>query len=148
MFRIEVRGAKGWARLSDDGAKLESSVGVACEHAQSTQQLLDIDHGNFIDVLVGRRPRFVTRLADTGGYVSATNAMLLSSGGVRDIDAACVSRYRQDGQEGFDVHGLQAAVEDTIATGRLFSEQGLRWASRPEIVRLPLGQAVSLAGLT
>jgi predicted dehydrogenase len=139
LFRIEVRGTKGWARLSQDGAILDSSAGASCEHAQGTQELLDINYTNFIDVIQGRRDRFSTRLADTRGYVSATNAMLASSGGIHDIDAGSVLQYVEDGAGGYDVLNLWSAVEDSFASGRLFSEQNLPWAkAKPEVIRLPL----------
>jgi hypothetical protein len=144
LYRIEVLGTQGWARLSDDGAKLESNVGVSCDCPQSTQELLDINYVNFIDVLNGRADRFSTRLADARGYVSATNAMLLSSGGIHTIDPASVRQYGRDGEAGFDVLNLREAVEETFAAGRLFNEQGLPWATaKPEPVRLPLDNTIS-----
>jgi predicted dehydrogenase len=143
-FRMEVLGTQGWARLTEDGAKLESNVGVSCDCPQSTQELLDINHANFVDVLTGRASRYMTRLADTRGYVSATNAMLLSSGGIHNIDAASVRQYGKEGEAGFDVGDLRAAVEETFASGRLFNEQGIRWAiAKPETVRLPLDHGIS-----
>ena len=149
-FLIEARGTEGWARLSQDGAVLESSVGVSCEHPQGTQELLNINYDNFIGVAQARRDRvltggpdrFLTRLADTRGYVSATNAMLHSSGGIHDIDASAVRQYVQDGSGGYDVLNLWSAVEETLASGRLFHEQDLPWAkAKPEAVPLPLSSA-------
>jgi len=144
-FSMDVLGTKGWARLTEDGAKLESNIGLTCDCPQTTQQLLDINYLNFIDVITGRSDRFTTRLADTRGYVSATNAMLLSSGGIHDIDAAHARKYQHDAETGYDVAGLSAAVEETFATGRLFNEQGCPWAStKPRPIRLPLDHAISL----
>jgi predicted dehydrogenase len=144
-FSMDVRGTKGWAQLTEDGAKLESNIGLECNCPQSTQELLDINYLNFIDVISGRADRFTTRLADTRGYVSATNAMLLSSGGIHNIDAAHVRKYQREAETGYDVTGLGAAVEETIASGRLFNEQGCPWATaRPRPIRLPLEEAISL----
>ena len=138
-FLIEVRGTKGWGRLSHDGATLETSVGVSCDHMETTQQLIDLNYANFIDVIQGRRDRFFTRLADTRGYVGTTNAMLLSSGGVHDIDPASIRRYTQDGTGGFEVVKLREAVEESLASGQLFAEQGSVWATaRPNAYPLPL----------
>jgi predicted dehydrogenase len=145
-FSMEVLGTKGWARLTEDGAKLESNIGLECDCPQSTQQLLDVNHLNFIDVITGRADHFTTRLADTRGYVSATNAMLLSSGGIHDIGPDHARKYERDGQTGYDVAGLGAAMEETCATGRLFNEQGCPWASaKPRPIRLPLDQEIALA---
>jgi predicted dehydrogenase len=138
-FRIEARGSKGWARISNDGAKLESSVGVVCDCPQNTQELLNIQYAHFIDVIQGRRARYATRLADTRGYVSATNAMLLSSGGIHDVEPASIRRYEKDGSTGFEVAKLQEAIDENLASGRLFTEQGLPWAATwPATIHLPL----------
>jgi len=129
-FKIEVRGTEEWARISADGAVLESSAGEKFERPQGTQELININYANFIQVLQGSAPRFNTRLADTRGYVSATNAMLASSGGIRDIERGFVREYTRDGFGGFDVLNLREAVEETFASGRLFNEQGCPWAGR------------------
>ncbi len=140
-FRIDAHGTKGWARLSNDGARFETSTGDSCDHPETTQQLIDINYAAFLDVINGRRARFPTRLIDVRGYVGATNAMLLSSGGIHDIAPAYIERYMADGDGGFDVLELRDAVEDTISTGRLFSEQGRPWAkAKSKLVRLPLEQ--------
>jgi predicted dehydrogenase len=137
-FKMEVRGTTGWARLSQDGAKLESSVGEACDCPQGTQELLDINHSNFLDVLEGKEARFSTRLADTRGYVSATNAMLTSSGGIHGIPPEYCRQYVKEGAGGYDVQNLREAVEETFASGRLFHEQGWPWAAaEPAVVQIP-----------
>jgi predicted dehydrogenase len=127
-FAIEVHGTKGWARLSDDGASLETSLGTSLRHAETTPQLFEANYENFTEVIAGRAARFSTRLADTRGYVATTNAMFLASGGIRDISERWVRRYERNGDGGFDVAGLRAAVEESLRTGKLFSEQGLPWA--------------------
>ena len=137
-FKMEVRGTAGWARLTEDGAKLESSAGDSCECPQGTQELLDINYANFLNVLEARGGQYSTRLADARGYVSATNAMLTSSGGIHDIPAASFRQYVHDCFSGYDVQDLGKAIEETFATGRLFHEQDLPWASaKPEVVRIP-----------
>jgi len=136
-FRIELLGSSGWARLLEDGAKLDSNVGLFCDFPETTQQLLDINHRNFIDVVTGRAERFTTRLVDTRGYVAATNAVLLSSGGIHTIGPNWTRQYLRDGQTGYDVQNLRDAVEATFSNGRLFSEQGYPWAeARPHSVPL------------
>lgn len=139
-FLIEVKGTEGWARLSEDGAVLESSSGIHLRHPESTQELLDINHANFLAVIRGESSRFTTCLEDTRGYVATTNAVLASSAGIHRIDPGVVSRYRADnGDEGFHVEGLSEAIKESITTGSLFSEQGLFWAkSSPSPVTLPL----------
>jgi hypothetical protein len=71
--------------------------------------------------------------------------MLLSSGGIHTIDSASVREYQRDGEKGYHVRNLQDAVEETFASGRLFNEQGLPWATvKPQPVPIPLDHAVSL----
>lgn len=128
-FEIKVNGAKGWAWLSQDGARLESSVGISCYKNQSTQELINISYSNFLDVVVGKQKRFNTCLRDARGYVMATNGMLISSGGVHTIAPAHSGKYGEGEGAGFDVAGLRVAVERTVCTGKSFSGQGLPWAS-------------------
>jgi len=134
-FRIEILGSKGWARLYEDGAKLDSNIGLSCEHPETTQELLDINHANFLDVVTGRPERFSTRLTDTIGYVTATNALFLSSGGIRTIAPEYIHKYERDGQTGYDVKNLRETIEETFKTGQMFDEQQTPWATtRPHIV--------------
>jgi predicted dehydrogenase len=136
-FKIEVRGTAGWARISEDGAKLETSAGEAWDCPESTQELLNVNYANFLAVVQGKGDHFLTRLADTRGYVSATNAMLASSGSIHTIPEAFYRQYVRDGFGGYDVQGLRAALEESFASGRMFHEQGLQWAeSKSEVVRL------------
>lgn len=128
-FELELRGEEGWARLSEDGARLTSSCGIELCEPETTQQLLDRDHDHLLDVIEGRSARFGTRLADTRGYVSATNALFIASGAIHPIDPAHIRRYRVDDAEGFDVASLHEAVRETINSGRLFFEQDLPWAT-------------------
>jgi predicted dehydrogenase len=147
-FCIEVRGTKGWGRLSQDGAHLETSDGLICEQVESTQELLNINHSNFNEVLRGRASRFTTRLVDTRAYVGATNAMLLSSGGIHDIDPHSIRRFAHDGTGGYEVQHLREAVETSLHDGRLFSEQECTWAiGKPRSVRFPLNSEAVLSAL-
>jgi predicted dehydrogenase len=133
-FKMEVRGTAGWARLTEDGAKLESSVGAPCQCPQDTQELLDVNYTNFIDVLQGKGTRYLTRLADARGYMAATNAMLTSSGGIHTIPSTSFRQYMSDGSGGYDVQNLRAAVEETFVSGRMFHEQDLPWAKAEPVV--------------
>jgi hypothetical protein len=136
-YCMEVRGADGWARISKDGAVLETSCGIEMNQPEVTQQLLHRDYAHFLDVIEGRAERFRTCLKDARGYVSATNGMLISSGGIHDIDPACIRRYTGHGGEGLDVTDLREAVLETLASGKLFSEQARSWAvAQPATVPL------------
>jgi predicted dehydrogenase len=141
-FQIKVQGANGWARISQDGAQLLTSEGVICDAPETTQQLLDVNHANFIDAINHTAPRFFTRLTDTRGYVASTNAVLLSSASIHNIPPASIRRYEKDGQNGYDVVGLREAVEATIENGKLFGEQALPWAiAKPIPISIPFDPA-------
>lgn len=145
-FRIEVRGERGWARISRNGARLETSVGIADERAQDTQELVEATYSVFSDVLTGAKARFRTRLADCRPYVATTNALFRSSGGVREI--APVRVYGQSGNCGYEVPGLDQAVARSIDTGETFSEQGCSWATaRPTPIALEGFAGISLPDL-
>ena len=144
-FKMEVRGTGGWLRLSEDGAVLETSAGESLCCPDSTQQLLDLCHEQFVDVMRNEHARTHTTLKDTTGYVRATNGLLLSSGGIHDIDPEWVDQYGEPGDVGYHVRGLHQAVEQVLADGRLFSEMGFDWAvARPVAVRLDSFQTVDL----
>jgi hypothetical protein len=136
-YRIEVRAAQGWARLSNDGTVLETSCGIELHEHETTQQLIDRDYDQLIDVIQGCQERFTTRLKDTRGYVSATNGMFISSGGVHDIDPLSIRRGQGEAKGGYDVLNLRDAVQESLRSGKLFSEQNCSWAiARPATISL------------
>ena len=128
-FRLEVRGTKGWMRISEDGARLEGSSIEPVEDNQDTKTLLLEMHREFVQFINGERPRVSTHLADTRGYVLTTNAMLASSGGIHDVDPSWVRTYERKNERGYELASLREGVEEAFASGRLFSEQGLPWAT-------------------
>ena len=144
-FKLEARGSEGWLRLSDDGAKLETSTGESLLAPESTHQLLDLCHRQFIDVVRGTGQCTHTSLRDTTGYVRATNGLLLSSGGIHDIAPGWVEEYEEGGEAGFNVRGLGEAIKQVFRDGRLFSEMNLDWAvASPTPVRLDSFQRLDL----
>ena len=144
-FKIEVRGSKGWLCLTDDGANLDTSSGESLRCPETTQQLLDVCHDRYHDIMHGEPRRTYTSLADTRGYVRATNGLWLSSGGIHDLDTEWVEPYQEGHETGYNVRGLYAAVERVFAEGRLFSELNLPWATaRPIPVRLDNLQSLVL----
>lgn len=145
-FRVEVKGSQGWARISQNGARLETSGGAGTDREQDTQELVEKTYATFADVYFGRSKRFRTRLADARPYVATTNALLRSSGGVAGI--APVRIYGQSGNSGYEVPGLDNAVARSIQTGETFSEQGCAWATiRPTPVTLNGFAGIGLADL-
>jgi predicted dehydrogenase len=127
-YLTEVRGAKGWARVSQDGTVFESSFPWPVDCRETFEQLVAKTHHQFLAFVLGQRPRPSTSLLDTRGYVLATNGMLLSSGGIHPIEAKYLRQYTRGEEGGYDVASLYDAVTASCQTGKLFSELGLPWA--------------------
>jgi predicted dehydrogenase len=127
-YVTEVRGSKGWARVSGDGTVFESSFPHPVDGQETFEQLVDKTHRQFLTFALGEQPRPSTSLLDTRGYVLATNGMLLSSGGIHPIEAKHLRQYTRGEESGYDVAGLFDAVTASCQTGKLFSEMDLPWA--------------------
>jgi predicted dehydrogenase len=130
-FRIEVRGTRDWARISDDGIVLESSAGVHSfpgEKEMSPSTSFARYHSDFIDFVQNLRSRPPTRLSDTRGFLLTTNGGLISSGGIHEIDPRFYSQYSQNGDGGYNVRGLVELMDRSFEEGLLFSEMGAPWA--------------------
>ncbi len=142
-FQIEVKGTGGSARISNDGALLQTSSGTI-EVPEDTAELINKTYLHFADFVCGRRPRPETRLCDARGYVLATNGMLVSSGGCHDIGAQWISEFQNNGDRGLEVAGLAEAVTSSMSTGKLFSELSVPWAVHTKPVQLDSVKSVSL----
>jgi predicted dehydrogenase len=129
-YLTEVRGAKGWARVSQDGTVFESSFPCPVDCRETFEELVAKTHHQFLAFVLGQRHRPSTSLLDTRGYVLATNGMLLSSGGIHPIEAKYLRPYTRGEEGGYDVAGLFDAVTASGQTGKLFSEMDLPWAVR------------------
>ncbi|XHR27176.1 MAG: Gfo/Idh/MocA family protein [Chthoniobacteraceae bacterium] len=131
-FQIEVIGTTGWARVSEECEVLESSFGTMhCN--MDTPTLVARGYAAFFDYVEGIRPRPSTLLADARGYSLATNAMLVSSGGIHSIERPWAECLESDDGDVYQVSGLDEAIAASLQSPLLFSEKGLPWAvkSRP-----------------
>ncbi len=126
-YRLEVRGSRGWARISDDGARFESSVGSS-EFDPGIASAMVSSYTDFIDFLEGRRERPATRLADVRGFLRTTNGALISSGQIHDVRSSFRRVYGEDDTAGYDVPGLPEVMDQMYAQNHLFSETSLPWA--------------------
>jgi len=135
-FQIHITGSKGWARVSQNGARLESPWGES-HFTNETGPSVDECYRRYMDFIEGNRGKVLTSLKQTRGYVLATNGMLLSSGGIHDIDPAWINTYEvENGDRGFDVSALYESIIETVRTGALFSEQGRPWAKPSTTIRI------------
>ncbi len=131
-FQIEVHGDKGWARLSANGTRLETSGGLCMDDPESFADGFARYYRRFFDSAAGDDQRADTRLRDARGYVLATNAMLLSSGGVHAIGEPWACPYGEGATGGYAVTGLHETLKEFLATGKLFSELSVPWAVATE----------------
>ena len=129
-FRIEVRGTRDCARISQDGNLLESSAGVPPNVANLTPEPDRFAplHGDFVEFAQGIRSRPRTRLADTRGFLLATNGALLSSKGIHDVDETFIRCHGEGDSTGYEVKGLPELMERGFREGLLFSEMDAPWA--------------------
>lgn len=136
-FQLRVEGSRGWAVLSEDGDRLETSDGLVIHKPETTQELINRCYEKLTLRILNRGVRVATRLEDTIPYVRATNAMYLSSGGIHDIEGSHLEMFERDGGRGYHVAGICEAMDRVMETGRLFSELDIPWASAsPAMVSL------------
>ncbi len=146
-YQMEIIGTKGWARVSKDGALLESSEGPR-NCVESIEGLLLKSFTAFIDYVRGRRHRPPTLLRDVRGYSFATNAMLQSSGGMHDIEEAGYRRIENNHDSLYAVHGLHDAIVGALRKPQLFSELNFPWAvETPLITTMFAGESVNLMAI-
>ena len=145
-FQFEVRGSGGWARVSDDGRRFESSFPGETAGAETAEELVEKTHRQFLAFVRGEAAGPATSLLDTHGYLLATNGMLLSSGGIHSVDPQYTRSYTSDEGTGYDVLGLRAAVVETVKTGALFAELGAPWSVKTPPVSVRDLQRLELPG--
>ncbi len=134
-FRLRIRGTKGSAEISKDGAELDGSLGRrVCAEPFSDAFLRS--YQNFVSFARGRLSRPATRLQDTRGYVKATNGAFISSGGIFTIDESYSRVYENNGDRGYDLPGLPGLIDRSFEEGRLFSELGEPWATPTAVVHV------------
>ena len=135
-YQVEARGSRGWARISENGARFESRSGSWDFDPTMSPAMVD-SYANFVDFLQGRCDGPATRLRDARGFLRATNGALLSSDGIHDVGAQYHRVYGENDAAGYDVPGMPALMDRMFAQGSLFSETGIPWAvpTRPVDVR-------------
>jgi hypothetical protein len=126
-YQFAVTGTKGWLRISNDGRRCESSFGDM-EFAEGVVELLHKSYLSFVDYVTGKRSRPLSTLADTRGYLLATNGMLASSGGIHTIGSPWVSRSSDQGDCYYEVDDLSEIIARAYQYEQLPSELELPWA--------------------
>lgn len=143
-FKMRIEGTDGWAEISRDGQRLDSSWGGE-NYAQTTNELVYDSYLNFIEFASGKLSRPYTLLSDTRGYFLISDSLLQSSGGIHNIGPEWVRTYHVDNDIGYDVSGLREATQRGLAEGSLFAKQSCPWAIPSIAVRqLCIGPGIRL----
>ncbi len=132
-YAFKITGTTGWAKVSRNGTRMETSFGGVQEQTDSPEVLGD-SYRAFVDFAGGQTPTIHTTLADCRGYLIATNGMLISSGGIHEIPSEFVRTYGKEGRRGYSVKGLTRAVMGTLRRGPAFADLGVPWAVRTKPV--------------
>ncbi len=111
---LEVIGTKGRAWIVENETTAANTMGLTNSVAYRADPFLE-SWRQFIRFVSGEEPRVATCLEDTRGYVLATNAALMSSGGIHGVEVPA------DG-------GLAKLVERSAKDAKLFSEIDRKWA--------------------
>ena len=132
-FGLSVSGTEGWAKISMNGARMETSFGETQEYIEP-KEVLRNSYCGFMDFVEGQRQMPHTTLADCRGYTIATNGLLLSSGGIHDVPEEFTHIYQQNGKRGYSVEGLESAVMGTLEMGGTLSDMNFPWTVRTNAI--------------
>jgi predicted dehydrogenase len=138
-IQIEVRGSRGWARISHEeppkrAPQLESHEGPCTDLDLESGDIFLNMYRDFVEFAEGKRVSPATRLSDTRGYLLAANGALIASGGIHSIAPAFVRRYGSGLDGGYFVEGLLESVQRSFQSGRPFSELDIPWAVRSNFI--------------
>jgi predicted dehydrogenase len=140
-WSIVVEGEAGHAVLTKEGVESDRPLP---EGRKLECEIFEESWRDFYRFATGRQQRPHTRLEDCHGYVAATNAMLISSGGIHDLPAEVVRRFERVGDGGYDVEGMEIFALKSQKTGGSFADCGAAWAVNGRTVDAAHLQSVDL----
>ena len=130
-FEIHVIGSNGWAKVSQGGQRLDSHLGSKLCPTDSAIELEEA-YQDFFDYITGKIRRPATLLSDTRGYLLATNAALLSSGGIHSVPR---SHFRQVEDGGpYSIHNIHELIAESLRSPQIFSQTKAPWAVESQVV--------------
>lgn len=139
-WSIVVRGERGKAVLTKDGIVSDVPLDVV-----EGGDIFEECWRDFYRLATGVRPKALTGLSDCRGYVAATNAMLVSSGGVRNLPPSVAGRFERGQDGGWNVEGIIGRVETMVRAGRSFSASGAEWARAGQTVNADTLREISFS---
>ena len=130
-YEIRVQGERGCAWLGEDGARLESDVGLPASHDPQAGERAISDHYDETWMwAAGLRDRPVCSLRDTEGYLRTVNTAMVSSGGIHLVPAGVVERCGDEHDYIAVIPNLAAAVRHVLTNACPLAACGLSW-TRP-----------------
>ena len=127
--RLELIGSKGRAWVIENETVAVNNLGLPSTMASFSDPFLETWR-QFIRFVHEEEPRAATHLEDARGYVMATNAALISSGGIHDMWCQRVQSRVGRADDGKKEAGLADFVERSAREGRLFSELNMPLAKK------------------
>lgn len=126
--RIRIEGTEG-ALEWDYGDQVRIwRYGLGKTHDCAEGGMLERRYRNLIRAIDGEDDRLDVSLASTRRFTLAANGAFESSGVVRAIPDAFVTRSAAEDMPGAYIHGIEADIKAAYAAGKLFSELGVPWA--------------------
>ena len=147
-YRMEIRGSDGWMRITENDTAWATSFPLPATPMEAFEDGLARGHHQFLEYARGECAHPATSLEDTRGYLLATNGMLLSSQKIHSITPSHLRKYTVKAVHGYDVAGLYDAVDQSFCTGQLFSELGLPWAVKTDLVSVENLESLNLTPKT
>lgn len=134
-YEIRVYGDRGSAWLSEDGARLESDLGLPPSHdPQSGERAITDHYDETCKWAAGLRAHPVCSLRDTEGFLRTVNTALVSSGGIHPVPAGAVERSADGHDYVAVIPNLPDAVRKVLTDARPLSDCGLAWTRSGRLV--------------
>lgn len=130
-YEIRVQGERGSAWLGEDGARLESDLGLPASHdPQAGERAISRHYDETSEWAAALRDRPVCSLRDTEGYLRTVNTAMVSSGGIHPVPADVVERCGDDHDSIAVIPNLATAVRQVLTHACPLAACGLNW-TRP-----------------
>ncbi|MFC3802915.1 Gfo/Idh/MocA family protein [Cohnella sp. GCM10012308] len=130
--RIRIEGAEG-AIEWDYGDQVKIwRYGLGKSYDCAEGGIVERRYRNLIQTLDGVEGGLDVSLASARRFTLVANGAFESAGEIREIPSAFVRLSGAADQPGAYIEGIETALKEAFAEGKLLSEAGLPWAARPE----------------
>lgn len=130
--RIRIEGTEGAIEWDYDDQVKIWRYGLGKTHDCSEGGFVERRYLNLIRTLDGQDDGLDVSLDSARRFTLVANGAFESAGEIRRIPASFVRLSDAADQPGAYIEGIEAAMKDAFAAGKLLSETGLPWAAPPE----------------